>query len=79
MGQTSGAFDGQLASLELGPDAVNMAGAARGALRISKALAVAGLLEGPHKSENQVGNMGNQESRGRTGKNAKTEGHGKEY
>jgi hypothetical protein len=34
-------------ALELGPDAVNMAGAARGALRISKALAVAGLLEGP--------------------------------
>ena len=71
---------GNLAALELGPDAVNMAGAARGALRISKALAVAGLLEGPKtKLENQVGNMGNQESRGRTGKTAKTEGHGKEY
>ena len=32
---------GNLAALELGPDAVNMTGAARGALRISGAMASA--------------------------------------
>lgn len=40
-----------LAALELGPDAVNLAGAARGALRISKALEEARLLDAITTSE----------------------------
>eukprot|EP00438_Fugacium_kawagutii_P028018 Skav236489 [mRNA] locus=scaffold1440:252119:253423:+ [translate_table: standard] len=44
---------GNLAALELGPDAVNLAGATRGAFRISKALEAAGLLD--TKSEGERG------------------------
>lgn len=42
---------GNLAALELGPDAVNLAGAARGALRISKALEEERLLDASTTSE----------------------------
>ena len=42
---------GNLAALELGPDAVNMAGATRGALRICKALDNVGMLDTRERAE----------------------------